>query len=264
MSNTSKHNTRLAIVGFGKFGQLLHHLFSQIPWLELVVVSGQKLKQPIHQISYSELGAVDIIIPCVPIRAFRPVVKQIMPHCKPGVTILDVCSVKVFPTQILLDHAALDTYLVTCHPMFGSTTIAEQGSAEGLPVTIWNVRSSKHAYSQVKRIWQELAVRLVEISPEEHDQQAARSQAYAQLIGKLGARMQLNASPLDTVWFTRLLEIQSTVEQNTQELFMDTQVFNPYAKQMRAELQTKLVQLETDIQAFATTQVSSTIQKEIL
>ncbi len=194
----------------------------------------------------------------------RLAIVQILPHCKPGVTILDVCSVKVFPTQVLLVQAAPEMNLIACHPMFGSTTIAEQGLAEGLPVTIWNVRSSKHAYSQVKRIWQELAVRLVEISPEEHDQQAARSQAYAQLIGKLGARMQLTASSLNTIWFARLLEIQSTVEQNTQELFMDTQVFNPYAKQMRAELQTKLVQLETNIQAFASTQVSSTIQKEIL
>ena len=179
--------------------------------------------------------------------AFRQAVDQILPHCRPGVTILDVCSVKVFSTQVLLAQATPDMNLIACHPMFGPTTIATRGSAAGLPVTIWNVHSTEHAYSQVKRIWQELGVRLIEISPEEHDQQAARSQAYAQLIGKLGALMQLTASPLDTVWFTRLLEIQSTVEQNTPELFMDTQVFNPYAKQMRAELQVTLAQLETDI-----------------
>jgi len=264
MSNTNKHNTRLAIVGFGKFGQLLHQLFSQITWLELEVVSSQKLQSPVRQISYPELNTADIVIPCVPIRAFRQAITRILPHCRPGVTILDVCSVKVFPTQVLLAQATPDMNLIACHPMFGPTTIVTRGSAAGLPVTIWNVRSAEHAYSQVKRIWQELGVRLIAISPEEHDQQAARSQAYAQLIGKLGTLMRLAASPLDTVWFTRLLEIQSTVEQNSQELFMDTQVFNPYARKVRAELQTKLAQLEADIQAFATAQVSSTIQKEIL
>lgn len=255
-----KKQTTLTIVGFGTFGQVLHQLFSTIPWIRITVYSrNPKSISGITYVSLEELTQTDVVIPCVPIHAFHSVVQTLVPYLRPDAILLDVCSVKVYPSQLLLTLAPATWKLVACHPMFGPSAIATQGSAQNFPVVLWNLRATEQSYLLVQRLWQQTGVRLTEMPPEEHDALAARSQAVAQLMGKLCSLLELTPTPLDTPWFRKLLELKSVVERNSPELFLDIQAFNPFAAPMRADLLRELIQLEDDIQMYATQPRSGTI-----
>ena len=226
----------VAIVGFGRFGQFLAETLLTHTTLDILVVSRRPLSVEntrIQQIELTELGRAEIVFPTVAISAFADVIEAICPHLHHQALVIDMCSVKEHPVEVMRASLPTTVQIIACHPMFGPDSVRKNHGVAGLPIMLWPERCEKTRFAQIKEFCQRLQLNIVEISPTKHDEYAAYSQAYAFLIGKIGEEMQLSTSPLDTWWYSVLREQAEAVANDDPQLFLDIERYNRFAGLMR-------------------------------
>lgn len=233
----------LSIIGFGRFGQLLARELR--PTLDVRVHDTAPLGDAadtlgVPLVDLANACTADVIVYAVPISALEEVVRESAPVIGPGQTVMDVCSVKVYPKQVfegLLLARGAD--LILTHPLFGPDSAS--GGLAGLPIAMHNLRASGEVFDDWRRRFRELGLKTVVTTPEEHDRAAAYSQGLTHLIGRVLDAMQLDVGPIATTGFRALLEVRNQTCNDTWELFKDLQAYNPYTSEMRRDM---LAQLE--------------------
>tara|TARA_Y100000748_G_scaffold6344_1_gene5518 strand:+ start:810 stop:1118 length:309 start_codon:yes stop_codon:yes gene_type:complete len=94
---------KVSIIGFGRFGAMLHSLLSK--GFEVDVYDKNPIdNSEVNEVSFEEVLKNDTIFIAVPIRDFEDLVINISSKIQSGKTIIDVCSVKVFPKQVMIDN----------------------------------------------------------------------------------------------------------------------------------------------------------------
>jgi prephenate dehydrogenase len=223
-------NIKIKIIGMGRFGTLLASIIkNNFPKAKLV----------------ENVEDADIVFPCVPISAFEEVIKEISPKLKKGALVMDVCSVKVHPVHIMKKYLPKEVEIIATHPLFGPDS-AGNGLA-GLKIMLYNVSASLSHYKKVKKACEKLQLNIVEMTPDEHDRLMAYSQIYTHFVGRIGKELNLAETPIDTVGFKKTLEIQQYVVNDSEELFVDMNKFNPYSKAMREQFLRAAAKLDKKI-----------------
>ncbi len=87
-------------------------------------------------------------------------------------------------------------------------------------------------------------MRVEEMSPEDHDREAAFSQGVTHLVGRLLNEMGLRPSSIATLGYTRLLQVMEQTCNDPVTLFQDLQRFNPYTREMRRRFAAALERTE--------------------
>lgn len=213
----------------GRFGTLLSKILTD-NFKEVVLVES--------------VEEADVVFPCVPIRDFEEVIKDIAPRLKKGALVIDVCSVKVYPIKIMKKYLK-NVDIIATHPLFGPDS-AKNG-LENLPIMVFNISANKDIYRKFKAKCQNMKLKIIEITPEEHDKYMAYSQAYTHFVGRIGQELKLSETPIDTIGFKQTLEIQKYVINDSEELFIDMHKFNPYSKAMREKFIKAASKLDTKI-----------------
>jgi len=240
---------QVGIIGFGRFGRLAGRIIqSKFPDVRLLVFA--RKKQPgksdgFQFTTLDEVCASDVIIPCVPISAFEEVIKSISGKSKPGALLIDVCSVKVYPVAVMTKYLPANVEILATHPNFGPDS-AKRG-LKGSKIILHNVRVSTSRYERIKQSCEDIGLEVLEMTPEVHDRLMAYSMAYTHLVGRVGERMNLRNTPIDTRGFAQLMKIQDYVVNDTFTLFQDMHKFNPYAKEMRRKFRQALAQIEAGL-----------------
>lgn len=232
-------NTTIAVIGFGRFGQLLVKILLKHSQAKIILVSIEKISISHKNMEVASIDGVknaDLIIPCVPISSFELVIKQISPLIKRGAIVMDVCSVKMLPVDIMKTYLPKGTQIIASHPMFGPDSYKIKKKLNGLKLVTWNISAQEKKYSQVKEFFSDLGLTIIELSPKDHDKLMAFSLGYSYLIGKIGQRMDIKKTPIDTYDFELLLEHLSIIKSDTEQLFLDIQTKNPYAKNVLTKL----------------------------
>jgi prephenate dehydrogenase len=225
----------IGIIGYGRFGRLWADLMS----LQHRVFVNDIVPQAVDQfLSLPELCArCRTIFLCVPINQFEAVVRAIAPHLEPGATIIDACSVKVHPAEVM-QHALGgrgDVTLIATHPMFGPDSAAH--GVAGLPMVVWRVAGDQSVYGEWVGFFDGLGIRTVEMSPHDHDRLAAYSQGVTHYVGRVLSKLDLQPTPIDTEGFKILRSLIAQTCNDSWELFHDLQTYNPYTNEMRERLQ---------------------------
>jgi prephenate dehydrogenase len=228
----------VGIIGYGRFGRLWEHVLTPH---HVVAVTD---KVPV--VSERSLGLPDLcsasqtIFLCVPINQVEQVVTEMAPHLKSGTTVIDTCSVKAYPAKVLTMHLGGrdDLTLIATHPMFGPDSAA--GGVQGLPMVVWHLAGDDGMYADWVEFFDELGIRTVEMSPDEHDRLAAYSQGVTHYVGRVLSKLELQATPIDTRGFKVLLSLIEQTCNDSWELFHDLQTYNPYTGEMRLRLQAAL------------------------
>lgn len=70
------------------------------------------------------------------------------------------------------------------------------------------------------------------MSPEEHDEMTAYSQGITHYVGRVLADLELRPTPIDTHGYKVLLDIIKQTCNDSRQLFLDLQNYNPYAGEM--------------------------------
>jgi prephenate dehydrogenase len=246
----TKHTT-IALIGYGRFGAFLAQLLLKHTPCNIVVITRQKPPQLQNSRltfgTWKNLATADVIIPTVAMSAFEEVIKKIAPLAKPGAIVIDVCSVKCWPVEVMLNHLPTTVSILATHPMFGPDSHAKNHGLLNLPIMLHPVRIADDMYQALKQWCLSLGLNVIELTPTEHDQYAAFTQAYSFLIGTITKRMQLQKTPIDTWWHTLLMEQSTAITSDSAQLFLDIQTKNPYATLMRQRFADVTKQLLTEI-----------------
>ena len=222
---------KVSIIGFGRFGAMLHSLLSK--GFEVDVYDKNPIdNSEVNVVSFEEVLKNDTIFIAVPIRDFEDLVINISSKIQSGKTIIDVCSVKVFPKQVMIDNLPLETDIIATHPLFGPDSLKDSGSV----MTMEAVRDSSERYNFWKNYFESQNITIEEISAEEHDMMPARSQGLTHFVGRVIDDFGTNQTRIDTEGYKALHKLVSQTCNDTWDLFEDIQNYNPYTEKMISEL----------------------------
>ena len=232
---------KLGVYGLGRFGS-----FWAAQLADFVEVCGysrrpkEDIDPRIAVVGEDELLESDIIVLCVAISAMGEVSQRIAPRLRSGTLVMDTCSVKVYPVSVMEQEFDDTVQLVGTHPMFGPDS-GRNGIA-GLPMVYAPVRVRNEQDSFLRELFSRMELRLVELSPDEHDRNAAYTQGITHFLGRVLQDMHLEPSEIATLGYTKLLEIIEQTCNDPEQLFIDLQRFNPHTHEMRESLRASLDQ----------------------
>ncbi len=230
---TGEINTTVGIIGFGRFGPVLTRLLApsyEVLAYDITDITERARAVGARPAEWNEVAAAPTIFLAVPIRSFKEVVAGLVPDVKPGATIFDVCSVKVYPATVMKEHFPPEVTTIASHPLFGPDS--SQHGFKDLAMVMHPVSPRNDRFDQWARYFRDQGLHIQEMTPEEHDRLAARSQGITHFIGRVLTEFGIAATPIDTEGFR---DLQLVVEQTCHDsfdLFHDLENFNPYTTEM--------------------------------
>lgn len=256
----------LTIIGFGRFGQTLYRLLKDHFNITLYTRNPKRYSgialHPHTQTTQSldQAYASDVIFYCTPISTFEHVITQHTQHIKPNHLLIDTLSVKLHPKYVFEKILYLDSHsggktptksnnnrtieqysnslstpqVLLSHPMFGPDSAKD--SFQDLPIVLDQYQTNDDTYTFWKTFFTNQGLKVVEMTADEHDRLAARSQGVAHYLGRVLEKIDFKPTPIDTLGAKKLNEIMEQTIHDTPELFRDLQTYNPYTKDMRLEL----------------------------
>ena len=222
----------IGIVGYGKFGTLVHELQKRfLPDAQVRVFSSrtepdQKLFFPL-----ADVASCDFVFLTVPIHAFEENLAKIIPLLGPSTVVVDVATVKMHTVEILKRLLPERAWIAT-HPMWGPESYAKRGGdVSGFRIVITESTIPQEQRKAAVSFLKGCGFDVVEMSPEQHDQHLAETLFLTHFIGQSVARAGFGRTPIDTVSFGFLMDAMESVRHDT-ELFQDVFRFNPYCKEV--------------------------------
>jgi prephenate dehydrogenase len=139
--------------------------------------------------------------------------------------------------------------IIATHPLFGPDSVKKLGLG-GQKIVVAPVRVTEEQLKVFEEILEKMKLKIIHATPEEHDQQMARSQALVHFLGRGLAELDLQDQEISTPDYQSLLRINDLVTNDTWQLFLDMQRYNPYAQTVRKELIEALQKLDNNIQSY--------------
>jgi prephenate dehydrogenase len=234
----------VSIYGLGRFGSFYARLLS--PHFHIKAYSRDPARgtpEGVRRVDEEELLDSPVLIVCVAISAFKEVLERIAGRLQPGTLVMDTCSVKARPVAWMESLLPPSVQILATHPMFGPDS-ARRG-VSGLPLILSPVRVARETLDEWSGFFASLGLRVLEMTAEEHDREAAFTQGLTHYLGRVLADLSLAGSPMASMGYMKLLEIIEQTCNDSQQLFVDLQRYNPYTRRMRAALAEALKDINT-------------------
>ena len=231
----------IGIIGFGRFGKILANILQKGFKIK---VYDKKPTSSFHGIEYTSLKNVmkeKTIFIAVPIREFENVINKISPLLNKGATVIDVCSVKKHPTEIMKKKLDPSIGIIATHPMFGPDSFLSNNK---LKIMMNNTRDTNKDFSFWKRFFTDQGIKVIEMTPDKHDQMAAKTQGVTHFLGRMLKEYGIRKTEIDTQGFRDLLDLVEQTCNDTWDLYADLQLFNPYTENMIKKLKSATTSLD--------------------
>lgn len=221
----------LGIIGIGAFGEfMLKHV---TPYFDVRIYDAFKNLDEVEATyhltvaSLEDVAKSDIVVFAVPVKELEKTVAGVVPFLKAGQLVIDLCSVKCKPVEILkrLIPAGIDA--VSLHPLFGPQS-GKNGIA-GLNITVCNVAGDRTACI-TEFLKDKLILNVFETTPENHDEEMAYVQGLTHMIAKVFVRMDVPTIHQQTKTYAHLNDMVDLIRYDSEELFLAIQRDNPYVK----------------------------------
>jgi len=234
----------IGILGLGRFGRMVYdHLRHRNP--RIWTRTEARLEGLVGASTFENAVACDIVILSVPISAMEETCRRIAPLLRPGQTVLDVCSVKVGPIRVMQECLPQFVQILGTHPLFGPDS-GKEGIA-GLKIALCPVRIDLALLARIRQELEGLGLRVLEVSPEEHDRQAARTQAIFHLLARAMSRLGWGDDEIATPGPDAFFRQVTTLQNDSFQLFVDMQRDNPFAAAYRREFIEALASLDREL-----------------
>lgn len=229
----SSGGTTVGLIGFGAFGRLAAaHL---APFAPIFAYDPHPVSDPLKGVALGPLdraAACDIVILAMPVPRLAEAIAQIRPFLKRGATVIDVCSVKVLPAQIMAAELPDHVDIIGTHPMFGPQSA--RGGIKGLKIVVCPIRGAG-ARRLAAFLRKSLGLKAIIATPERHDRAAAMVQGLTHLIAKVLVDMEPLPRDITTASFDLLLRAVDMVRYDAPEVFDAIERLNPFAPDMRRQ-----------------------------
>ena len=222
---------RLGLIGFGAFGRLTAKHLS--PGFDILAhdPAASDDEGLARLTALEEAAACPVVVLAVPVGVLAETVAAIAPHLTSGTLVLDVGSVKVKPARLMADILPDTVRIVGTHPLFGPQS-ARDGIA-GLRIAVCEVRGGNDARRVAAFCRRALKLRVFEVTPEEHDREAATVQGLTHLIARVLLKMEPLPTRMTTASFERLMQAVDMVRHDSPAVFHAIERDNPFAAEVR-------------------------------
>jgi prephenate dehydrogenase len=229
---------KVGVYGLGRFGRLWAGILSSR--FEVAGFNRSPVEEDLSfpVVDLDGLLECDAIFLCVAISGMEEVCRRIGPLLAPGTLVMDTCSVKVYPAELMDRYISPDCSLIATHPMFGPDSVGN--GLNDLPFIMCDVRSTEDEFNFWQEKFRGFGFSLHVMTPEEHDREAAFTQGITHFIGRVLKDLDLKESPIATLGYRKLLEVMEQTCNDPWQLFIDLQQKNPYTGEMRRELKKSL------------------------
>ena len=227
---------KAAVYGLGRFGSF---------WAECLYKAGcdviaysrseHPMPEGVMKADEDEVLSAPVLFFCVAISSFESVLKRVGSRIGRDTVVMDTCSVKIMPSQWMKENIPADRTIIATHPMFGPDS--GRNGVKGLPLVMCPVSPANEKYDEMKSLFLSIGLDVLEMSAEEHDEEAAYSQGVTHFVGRTLSQMGMKPTPIATQGYRNLMTIVEQTCNDPMQLFYDLQRYNPYAKEMRLSLQ---------------------------
>ncbi|OIT37193.1 PREDICTED: arogenate dehydrogenase 2, chloroplastic-like [Nicotiana attenuata] len=256
LSNSNK--LKIAIIGFGNFGQFIAKAFIQQGHIVLAhsrtdysliakSLNVNFFKDP-HDICEQH---PDIVVLCTSINSLERVIRSLpIQKLKRNTLFVDVLSVKEFPKNIFLQLLPQEFDILCTHPMFGPTS--GKDNWKGLPFMFDKVRIGQEE-SRIQRvnnfinIFEKEGCRMVEMSCSEHDKYAAGSQFITHTIGRVLQKLGPETTPINTKGYEKLLNLMENTTADSFDLYYGLFAYNSNSMEVLERLDMALESVKMEL-----------------
>ncbi len=224
-----KQKLTCGIIGVGAFGEfMLKHI---TPYFDVRIYDAFRNLENIEAtynlsvLSLEDVARSDVLILAVPVKEMEATVRAICPFLREGQLLVDLCSVKCKPVEILKKYVPSGIDIVSLHPLFGPQS-GKRGIS-GLNIALCNIVGNRggviHDFLQNK-----LFLNVFETTPEQHDREMAYVQGLTHMIAKVFVRMDVPEIHQQTKTYAHLNDMVELIRYDSEDLFLAIQRDNPY------------------------------------
>ncbi len=232
----------VGIAGLGRFGQLWASILKDDFAVKVFDPNPESWSQAaalgLDSVQLEEMLSAETIFYCVPISELEPTLRSHLPifaKLPDTKTLIDVLSVKLHPKSVFSQHLPSGYSAILTHPMFGPDSVNLNGLA-GQSIVMDRFVSSDETFKFWQEYFSEKGLHVIEMSADEHDHLAAQSQGVTHFVGRILGEFGFYATSIDTLGAKKLQEIKTQVCNDTWQLFVDLQTYNPHTRAMRVKL----------------------------
>ncbi|KAE8730761.1 Arogenate dehydrogenase 1 [Hibiscus syriacus] len=228
---------KIAIVGFGNFGQFLAKTMAR-QGHSVLTYSRTDYRDAAKKLGVSFFSDAndlceehpEVILLCTSILSTEKVLKS-MPfqRLKRSTLFVDVLSVKEFPMNLFIQHLPAEFDILCTHPMFGPES--GKNGWNGLPFVFDKVRigNDERRVARCNRfldIFAREGCQMVEMTCAEHDRHAAGSQFITHTMGRVLEKLQLASTPINTKGYETLLKLVENTSGDSFDLYYGLFMYN--------------------------------------
>ncbi|NNK93823.1 MAG: prephenate dehydrogenase/arogenate dehydrogenase family protein [Desulfobacterales bacterium] len=236
----------ISVYGYGRFGKLWADILAQNFRVKVFSRRGltQKEVSPgIEIVNEKELFDCDALFFCVAISAYREVLKKSIPYAKKNTVFFDTCSVKVFPASWMTELLPAGCRIIATHPMFGPDSYLR--ADRGLPMVMCNITADPETFDNWVNYFSSKSLQVEVMTVQMHDEMTAYSQGITHYVGRLLADLELAPTRTDTLGYEMLLKVMGQTCNDSWQLFLDLQSYNPYTQKMREDLNKSIAKINS-------------------
>lgn len=230
---------KIGVYGLGRFGSFWAESLAGTS-NEVIAYSRSKHTPPkgVRLADEVEVLTSDLLFYSVAISSFEDVLKSTGKRIGENTIAMDTCSVKKYPMEWMMKNIPENVYFIGTHPMFGPDS--GKNGLLGLPVVMCPIKEKDERYEKVKNLFLSMGLKVIEMTSDAHDRDAAFSQGVTHFIGRVLKEMDLEEKEIATKGYISLLEIVEQTCHDPLQLFYDLQRYNPYTRDMRHSLRLAL------------------------
>ena len=232
----------VGLLGFGRFGRMAYEYLRRDKEVRVYDSDSSQLQGIAEATTFEEAVSAPLIVLCVPISAMEDTCKKMAPLLREGQIVVDTCSVKKRPLEWMATHFPESVQILGTHPLFGPDS-GKEGVA-GLKIALCPARIEQESYHSIQHYLHRLQLVTVEVTAQEHDQQIAKSQAVFHLIAQVMKQLRWASQDISTPGPEAFDRLVKTVQQDTNQLFLDIERENPYAAEWRQRFIQEVLSLD--------------------
>ncbi|CAN4103579.1 unnamed protein product [Withania somnifera] len=238
---------KIAIVGFGNFGQFLAKAFvrqghvvfahSRTDYSQIANSLGVSFFQDPHDLCEQH---PDVIVLCTSIISTEPVLRSLpIQRLKRNTLFVDVLSVKEFPKNIFLQVLPTHFDILCTHPMFGPESGKDGWKDLAFVFDKVRIGEGKSRTERVDRfldVFEKEGCRMVPMTCAEHDRYAAGSQFITHTMGRVLEKLDLETTPINTKGYETLLNLVENTASDSFDLYYGLFMYNKNAMEQLERL----------------------------
>jgi cyclohexadieny/prephenate dehydrogenase len=176
---------KLTLIGIGLIGSSIARAARQHRLAETIVISTRR-EETLDEARALGLGDIytrdaaaavegaDLVILCIPVQAYGPVMEQIGPRLQPGAILTDVGSVKQHVIAVMAPHVPAGVHLIPGHPIAGTEYSGPSAGFAELFINRWCVLTpaadaDRAAIDRLTQFWTALGSNVETMGPAHHD-----------------------------------------------------------------------------------------------